>query len=80
MFAPEILLKWIMRLIYCLLAAILFYFPLAALAEYFALKTHFLATLPTVPVEDSLLSLLGLAMIYAAVAKTREKMEKADSA
>jgi len=79
MFIIELFLKWTMRLIYLLLAGLLFYFPAVALLEYFARKTHLFTVFPTSPVKDSLLSLLGLALAYAVVAMARGKIGRMDS-
>lgn len=60
--------KYTMRLIYVLLFAIVLYFPTAELVAHIARETRFFHMPGVLSVDEALLPLLGLAIIYSVVA------------
>jgi len=65
-----------MWLIYCLFAVVVLYFPATELAGYVARETRLFETPPAVPIEDALLPLLCLAVIYAIIAGLSRSIER----
>ncbi len=67
--------------IFALFAAIILYFPAIELVTYLALTTRHRSMIPRAfPIEDALLPLLCLAIVYSAIAKLMRKVCKPELA
>ncbi len=62
--------------VFALFAAIVLYFPAIELATHFALTTRLIKIPSAFPIEDALLPLLCLAIVYSAIAKLMRKVCK----
>ena len=69
-------LKCTMFLIYSLFAFLVLYFPSMELASYIARETRFFKMPPLFPIEDALLPLLCLALVFSMVAGLSRSIEK----
>jgi hypothetical protein len=68
-------LKCAMGIIYALCAAMFLYFPFAELLNYLGRETRLFAPSSMFPIEDALLPLLCLAIVYAAIAAIARRIE-----
>lgn len=68
--------KYSMRLIYVLVFAIVLYFPTAELLAYIARETRFFQIPGVFPIDDALLPLFCLAVIYSVVAWLNRLVER----
>jgi len=75
----KLFLKCTTWLIYGLFAVIVLYFPFAELNSYFARETRLYAVPRIMPIEDALLPLMCLAVIYGALARLRRTIEKPET-
>jgi hypothetical protein len=73
------ILKWAMRLIYVLLTGIILYFPLAGLYIYATRELRFARIPEPFPIDDTLLPLFILALLYCVIATLRRKADSAVS-
>ena len=75
----RLLLKLITWVIYALFAAIVLYFPVIELMGHFARETRLFVIPRALPIEDALLPLLCLAIMYAIIAKILRKAAKPEA-
>ena len=66
--------------ILALFVAIILYFPVIELVTHFALTTRLIRMPPAFPINDALLPLLCLAIVYSAIAKLMRKVCKPELA
>jgi hypothetical protein len=79
MVMARLLLKLLIWAIYALFATIVLYFPMIELVGYFARETRLLKIPQVLPIEDALLPLLCLAIMYAVITKILQKTAKPEA-
>ncbi len=75
----RLLLQCITWLLYAVFAVIVLYFPISELLTYFALETRIFRFEQRFLIEDALLPLFVLALIYGTVTGLRRKIERAEA-
>ncbi len=68
-------LKCVMGVIYALCAAMFLYFPFAELLNYLARETRLFRPSGMFPIEDALLPLFCMAVVYAVIATIARRIE-----